>query len=65
MVRKGDTVHELQAEHDASMMPGLETGIRMHGMVVLQYDNGPKYTSRITTALLRMLKIKVMDCPSS
>ena len=31
---------------------------------VFQHDNDPKHTSKTTTALLKMLKVKVMDWPS-
>ena len=31
---------------------------------VFQYDNDPKHSSKTTTALLKWLRVKVMDWPS-
>ena len=31
---------------------------------VFQHNNDPKHTSKMTTALLKMLRLKVMDWPS-
>ncbi len=33
-------------------------------VAVFQHDNDPKYTSKMTTALLKKLRVKVMDWPS-
>ncbi len=46
-----------EAEHDP--LPS-ETGRR----AVFQHDNDPKHTSKMTTALLKKLREKVMDWPS-
>ena len=32
---------------------------------VFQHDNNPKHTSKMTTALLKKLRVKVMDWPST
>ncbi len=44
-----------------SMIPSLR---RLGRRAVFQHDNGPKHTSKTTTALLKKLKGKVMDWPS-
>ena len=44
-----------------SMIPSLQKlGLR----ALFQHDNDPKHTSKKTTALLKRLKVKVMDWPS-
>ena len=45
------------AEHD----PHLQ---KLGSRAVFQYDNGPKHTSKTTIALLKRLRVKVMDWPS-
>ncbi len=37
---------------------------RLGRRVVFQHDNDPKHTSKTTTALLKKLRVKVMDWPS-
>ncbi len=37
---------------------------RLGRRAVFQHDNDPKHTSKMTTALLKKLKVKVMDWPS-
>ncbi len=37
---------------------------RLGRRAVLQHDNDPKHTSKMTTALLKKLRVKVMDWPS-
>lgn len=44
-----------------SMIPFLR---RLGHRAVLQHDNDPKHTSKMTTALLKKLRVKVMDWPS-
>ena len=35
------------------------------GRAVFHHDNSPKHTSKMTTALLKKLRVKVMDWPST
>ncbi len=44
-----------------SMIPSLR---RLGRREVFQHDNDPKHTSKTTTALLKKLRVKVMDWPS-
>ncbi len=44
-----------------SMIPSLW---RLGRRAVFQHDNDPKHTSKTTTALLKKLRVKVMDWPS-
>ena len=44
-----------------SMIPYLQ---KLGHRAVFQHDNDPKHTSKTTTALLRMLRVKVMHWPS-
>ena len=44
-----------------SMIPSLR---RLGSRAVFQHDNVPKHTSKTTTALLKKLRVKVMDWPS-
>ncbi|KAF7241327.1 Parafibromin [Varanus komodoensis] len=44
-----------------SMIPSFR---RLGRRAVFQHDNDPKHTSKTTTALLRKLRVKVMDWPS-
>ncbi len=44
-----------------SMIPSLR---RLSHRAVFQHDNDPKHTSKTTTALLKKLRVKAMDCPS-
>ena len=44
-----------------SMIPSLW---RLGRRAVFQHDNGPKHTSKMTTNLLKKLRVKVMDWPS-
>ncbi len=44
-----------------SMIPSLR---RLGRRAVFQHDNDPKHTSKTTTALLKKLRVKVMDRPS-
>lgn len=44
-----------------SMIPSLR---RLGRRAVFQHDNDPKHTSKTTTALLKKLRVKVMDWPS-
>ncbi len=44
-----------------SMIPSLR---RLDCRAVFQHDNDPKHTSMTTTALLKKLRVKVMDWPS-
>ncbi len=44
-----------------SMIPSL---LRLGHMAVFQYDNDPKHTSKTNTALLKKLRVKVIDWPS-
>ena len=44
-----------------SMIPSLQ---KLGRRVVFQHDNDPKNTSKTTTALLKRLRVKVMDWPS-
>ncbi len=44
-----------------SMIPSLQ---RLGHWAVFQHDNNLKHTSKMTTALLKKLKVKVMDWPS-
>ena len=44
-----------------SMIPYLQ---KLGSRAVFQYDNDPKHTSKMTTALLNRLRVKVMDWPS-
>ena len=43
-----------------SMIPSL---CRLGHRAVFQHDNDPKHTSKMTTTLLKKLRVKVMDCP--
>ncbi len=43
------------------MIPSLR---RLGHRAVFQHDNDPKHTSKTTTALLKKLRVKVMDWPS-
>ncbi len=44
-----------------SMIPSLR---RLGRRAVFQHDNNPKHTSKTTTALLKKMRVKVMDWPS-
>ncbi len=44
-----------------SMIPSLR---RLGHRAVFQHDNNPKHTSKMTTALLKKIRVKVMDWPS-
>ena len=44
-----------------SMIPSLW---KLGRRAVFQHDNDPKHTSKTTTALLKKLRVKVMDWPS-
>lgn len=44
-----------------SMIPSLQ---KLGRRAVFQHDNEPKHTSKTTTALLKRLRVKVMDWPS-
>ncbi|KAJ7325326.1 hypothetical protein JRQ81_018346 [Phrynocephalus forsythii] len=44
-----------------SMIPSLQ---RLGRRAVFQHDNNPKHTSKMTTALLKKLRVRGMDCPS-
>ncbi len=44
-----------------SMIPSLR---RLGRRAVFQHDNDPKHTSKMTTVLLKKLRVKVMDWPS-
>ncbi len=44
-----------------SMIPSLRS---LGRRAVFQHDNDPKHTSKMTTALLKKLRVKVMDWPS-
>ena len=44
-----------------SMIPSLQ---KMCSRAVFQHGNDPKHTSKTSIALLKRLRIKVMDCPS-
>ncbi len=44
-----------------SMIPSLR---RLGRRAVFQHDNDPKHTSEMTTALLKKLRVKVMDWPN-
>ena len=44
-----------------SMIPSLQ---KLDRRTVFQHDNDPKHTSKTTTALLKKLRVKVMDWPS-
>ncbi len=44
-----------------SMIPSLR---RLGRRAVFQHDNDPKHTSKMTTALLKKLRVKVMDWPN-
>ena len=44
-----------------SMIPSLQ---KLGGRAVFQHDNDPKHTSKTTIALLKRLRVKVMDWPS-
>ena len=44
-----------------SMIPSLQ---RLGRREIFQHDNDPKHTSKMTTALLKKLRVKVMDWPS-
>ncbi|KAJ7327152.1 hypothetical protein JRQ81_016911 [Phrynocephalus forsythii] len=44
-----------------NMIPSLR---RPGHRAVFQHDNEPKHTSKMTTALLKKLSVKVMDWPS-
>ena len=43
------------------MIPSLQ---RLGRRAIFQQDNDPKYTSKMTTALLKNLRVKMMDWPS-
>ena len=44
-----------------SMIPSLQ---KLGSRVVFQHDNDPKHTSKMTNALLKRSRVKVMDWPS-
>ena len=44
-----------------SMTPSLQ---KLGSRAVFQHDNDPKHTSKMTIALLKKLRVKVMDWPS-
>ena len=44
-----------------SMFPSLQ---KLDHRAVFQHDNDPKHTSKMTIALLKRLRVKVMDWPS-
>ena len=44
-----------------SMIPSLQ---KLGSRAAFQHDNDPKHTSKMTIALLKRLKVKVMDWPS-
>ena len=44
-----------------SMIPSLQ---KLGRRALFQHDNDPKHTSKMTTALLKKLRVKVMDRPS-
>ena len=44
-----------------SMIPSLH---KLGSRAVFQHDNNPKHTSKTTTALLKKLRVNVMDWPS-
>ena len=44
-----------------SMIPSLQ---KLGRTAVFQHDNDPKHTSKMTTALLKRLRVKVMDWPN-
>ena len=44
-----------------SMIPSLQ---KVGSRAVFQHDNDPKHTSKTTIALLKRLRVKVMDWPS-
>ena len=44
-----------------SMIPSLQ---KLGSRAVFQHDNDPKHTSKTTIALLKRLRVKVMDWPS-
>ncbi len=44
-----------------SMIPSLQ---RLGHRAIFQHDNDPKHTCKTTTALLKKLRVKVMDWPS-
>ena len=44
-----------------SMIPSFQ---RLDCRAVFQHENDPKHTSKTTTALLKKLRVKVMDWPS-
>ena len=44
-----------------SMIPSLQ---KLGRRAVFQHDNDPKHTSKTTTALLKRLRVKVMDWPN-
>ena len=44
-----------------SMIPSLQ---KQGSRAVFQYDNDPKHTSKTTIALLKRLRVRVMDWPS-
>ena len=44
-----------------SMIPSLQ---KLGSRAVFQHDNDPKHTSKMTTALLKRLRVKVIDWPS-
>ena len=44
-----------------NMIPSLQ---KLGRRAVFQHDNDPKHTSKTTTALLKRLRVKVMDWPS-
>ena len=45
-----------------SMIPSLR---KLGRRAAFQHDNDPKHTSKTTTALLKKLRVKVMDGPST
>ncbi len=44
-----------------NMKPSLQ---KLGRMAVIQHNNDPKHTAKMTTALLMKLKVKVMEWPS-
>ena len=44
-----------------SMIPSLQ---KLGSRAVFQHDNNPKHTSKMTIALLKRLRVKIMDWPS-
>ena len=46
---------------EQSMIPSLQ---KLGHRAVFQHDNDPQHTSKMTTALLKRLRVKMMDWPS-